>query len=112
MTPTMIALTILVVLIVTAVIAFALYKAGFRTTKWKVKTGLFEADLERTSGDRENAAEPPQAVPFRTEASQEAGDGGVIRKGRLSAPAESGARLGQKATGQGSRIDDSEIKLS
>lgn len=109
----MLSIVVLIILIV-AGLAFALYKAGFRTTKWKLKLPLFEADVERTPTGRTagTAAESPKVSTSRTEASQKASNGGVIHKGRITAPAESGAKLGQEAKGQGSRVDDSEIKLS
>jgi|GEM_PF-4751726 len=105
---TIIIITLIVIIIIAAV-AFGIYKAGFRTTKVKVKTGLLEAEMERTpTGDKDDKAEEPV---LRTKASQEATDGGVIRKSTIKASADSGVEAIQKAEGEGSRVDDSRIEL-
>jgi hypothetical protein len=85
-----------------AVIAFAVYKAGFRPTKVKVKTGLLEAEMERSP--RAESTSPPQF-------SQEATDGGMIRKANIKAPAGSPASATQKAEGKGSRLEETRIEL-
>lgn len=114
MSPTLITVLVLGVLIIIAAIAFALYKAGFRPTEIKVKTGPVEAKMERTSvqpsgSDKETLpAEPAAPAQF----SQEATSGGVIRKSGIETPADSPAGAAQKAEGEGSRVDDSQIKLT
>jgi hypothetical protein len=105
---TIIILTVIVLLVIGGV-AFLLYKANFRATKLKVKTPLIEADLERKSSEPSTAT---GQTPARTIARQTATEGGVIRKSTIEAPAAAGADLSQEAKGAGSRVDDSEIKLS
>lgn len=100
----------LAVLVVISGIAYALYKAGFSLTKIKAKGVLLEAELERSPAQTSKPA--PDAPPAPAQFSQEASAGGVIRKSSLEAPADSAASAAQKAAGDGSRLDDSHIKLS
>lgn len=112
MTPTLITIIVLVVIVVIAGLAFAIYKAGFRATEVEFTTGLLKTKMTRTPPDAENKAEETAQVPSPpTQARQTAADGGVVRKSRISAPADSGADLSQEATGEGSEIDGSTIEL-
>jgi hypothetical protein len=108
MNPTAVALTIMVVAVVIAVIAWLIYKAGFKPKEITVKTGLVEAKMERETG---SDAKPETPRP-RTEATQEALEKGRIKDSKIKAPAESGAKLKQKAEGEGSSIAGSDIELS
>jgi hypothetical protein len=103
-------ITIIVVGIVVGivVIAWLLYKAGFKVKEVTAKAGLLEAKMERATGVTQNAEAP---IP-RTEATQEATDGGRIEGSTIKGPADSGASLKQKAEGDGSSISDSTIELS
>ena len=102
----------LVVLI--AVIAWAIHKAGFRATKMTVKTGLVEAEMERTPGKTTPVATPPEQPPPPTgpQVQQRATDGGAIIDSGITAPADSVADIDQQAKGEGSQIDDSPINLT
>jgi hypothetical protein len=107
-----ITITVLVFLglAIIAGIAYGVYRAKFRVTEVEVNTGLVKTKMTRQAAE---AAEPAsEAAPPRTTAEQIAEEGGVVRKSRIEAPAEANAELRQKATGQGSRVDDSEIKLN
>jgi hypothetical protein len=111
MSPTLIAVLILGALII-VVIAFALYKAGFRPTEITVKTGPVEAKMKRTlaqSGESEAATSAKPATPIQF--SQEAINSSEIRKSSIKAPADSSASASQKAEDD-SRLDDAHIKLT
>ena len=109
MDPTTVSLIVIIVIVVVAVIAWLLYKAGFKTKELTVKAGMVEAKMERETG---KDSPQPQTPPARTEVRQTAGDGGVIRKSGISAPAQGNAQINQESTGEGSRIDDSPINLT
>lgn len=109
MSPTLIAVLILAVLIIIAVIAFALYKAGFTLDKLKVKLGMVEAEASR--GDKSRPDKKP-APPIGPKIRQQAKEGGVITESGIAAPADSAAEIDQQAQGEKSKIDDSPIKLT
>jgi hypothetical protein len=74
------------------------------------KLPFVEAKLKRNDPDDKKAASPPTPSPG-TRASQVAGEGGVIEASGIQAPASAGAAINQSATGKGSKIKDSPIKL-
>lgn len=96
------------VVIIIAIIAWLLFKAGFKPKELTVKAGPVEAKMERDTG----AAPPPAtAHPPRAEARQQASDGGQIDNSNITLPADSGAKASQKAEGTGSSISNSDIKI-
>lgn len=107
MSPTTVTLIVIVVIIIVAIVAWFVYKAGFKAKEITVKTGLMEAKLERSSP----AAEKPEVPTIRTEAAQEALQGGKIKDSNIKAPADSGAKLRQRAENEGSSITGSDIEL-
>lgn len=111
MNPTTIILIVITLLVVIGLLAWLVYKAGFRATEMTVKAGLVETKMERTPGDKPAAADDTAPPAPRTEASQEALDGGQIDESTIRAPADSGAKLQQKAKGPDSRISGGEIEL-
>lgn len=101
-------ITIIVVgIVVVVVIAWLLYKAGFKVKEVTAKAGPLEAKMERDTGVNSRTEMPTS----RTEATQEAMDGGRIKDSTIKAPAESGAKLKQKAEGDESSITGSSIEL-
>jgi hypothetical protein len=108
-TVTSIVVGVVVAIAVVAVIAWLLYKAGFKVKEVTAKAGPLEAKMERPTG--EDAAKAGTQTS-RIEVSQKAGEGGVIHKSGISAPAQSNADIDQQSTGEGSRIDDSPIELT
>lgn len=107
MNPTVITLTVVGIIIIIAAIAWFLYKANFRAKEITMKVGPLEAKMER-----ESKTDPKTGIEKQhTEASQEATDGGRIKDTTIKAPAESGAKLKQKAEGEGSSITNSGIEL-
>jgi Tfp pilus assembly protein PilE len=113
MSLTLIAVLVLIVLAIIAGLAFAVYKAGFRTTKVKVKTGLLEAEMERTPAQAADgtpqtpSAELAAPAQFRQEAIRRS----KIRKSSIEAPAGAPASASQKAEDDSS-LEDSHIKLT
>jgi hypothetical protein len=114
--PTLISVLVAGIIIVIAAIAFALYKAGFRVDKLKVKLGLVEAEASRkkseTPPDKTTSDTKETAKPVGTSVRQQATDGGVIKRSGITAPAESAAKIDQHAKGEKSRIDESPIELT
>jgi hypothetical protein len=110
MDSSLITLLVIVVLLVIAGLAYAVYKAGFRAKKVTVKTPVFEAEMERKATDDSPAA-PTSTQPAPAQFTQQATDGGVITKARIQAPADTSTSAHQKAEGEGSRLDDAQIKL-
>jgi hypothetical protein len=108
----MILLVLLGLALLIAVIAWGIYKTGFRATKMTVKTGLLEAEMERAPGDPTAATQPAPPPPAGPKVRQRAGDGGAITASGISAPADSAADIDQQAKGEGSQIDDSPINLT
>lgn len=104
-TATIVLLVTVVVLVIIAVVAWLLYKSGFTVREVTAKAGPIEAKMERDPGPKAKAAPP------RTEASQDALQGGQINDSNIKAPADSGATLRQKAEGKDSRITGSDIEL-
>ncbi len=102
---------IVVLIAIIAGIAYALKKAGFRTTKLKVKTGVLEAEMERTPADASEPA-PDKTPTTRTEVRQSATNGGIIENSGITISNDSGAKVDQKAKDEGSKIDDSSINLT
>ena len=113
MNPTLTAILVLIVLAIIAVLAFAAYKAGFRTTKVKVKTGLLEAEMERTPAQTNDSPASASSDESATPAQfrQEAIKGSKIRKSSIEATADTPASAQQKAENDSS-IKDSHIKLT
>jgi hypothetical protein len=110
MSPTLITVLVLGVLIIIAVIAFALYKTGFTLDKLKVKLGMVEAEASRkpkTIPDTKEAA-----LPTGTKIRRRVTEGGSIKKSGITAPADSAAEIDEQAKGKKSKIDDSPIKLT
>ena len=105
---TAVTLVIVSIIIIIAVIAWLLYKANFKPKEITVKAGVVEAKMERDTGVNPKA----ETSTPRTEATQEATAGGRIKDATINAPAESGARLKQKAEGDGSSITGSNIELN
>lgn len=106
---------IVIAIVVVPLIAWLLYKAGFKVKKVKLKAPWIEADMEReTEKDPGDKTEPvkPASSRMRTEAAQEALDGGVIEDSNIKGSADSGAKLKQKASGEGSKITGSDITLT
>ena len=101
-------LVIIAVAVVVAVIAWLLYKAGFKIKEITAKAGPLEAKMERKPGANSKAASLKQS----TVATQEATAGGRIKNSTIKAPAEAGAKLKQQAKGTGSSISDSNIELT
>ncbi|RLC98655.1 MAG: hypothetical protein DRI77_04535 [Chloroflexi bacterium] len=98
-----------IIVVIVAVVAWLLYKAGFKVTEVTTKTGPLEAKMKRNPDEKPSKAESPTS---RVEVYQKAGRGGVICESGISAPGQSNARIEQHSNGKGSRIDDSPIKLS
>ena len=112
MDPLTIVLLILVGIVIVAIIAWLIYKAGFRVGEITLKTCLLEAKMKRKpTGERRAASQARQQAPPRTEATQEASAGGQIIDTTITAPADSGAKLKQTAEGEGSKIEGSHIKV-
>lgn len=109
---TIIPLVLIGLALLIAVIAWGIYKAGFRATRMKVKTGLLEAEMERTPGQPLPTADPAPPPPAGPKVRQRAGAGGAITDSGITAPAASAADIDQEAKGEGSRIDDSPINLT
>ncbi|MCI5222343.1 MAG: hypothetical protein D3924_06645 [Candidatus Electrothrix sp. AR4] len=97
-----------VVLLFVILILYLLRKANFRIKEVKLKGGPLEAVMEPES--EQEAATPVQKL--RTEAVQDAVDGGKISEGSLKAPADSKAKLTQGAKGAGSSVTKSSIELT
>ncbi len=97
-----------IIVIVVAIIAWLLYKAGFKVKEIKAKAGPLEATMKRKPDEKPSKAKGPTS---RVEVSQEASGGGVIRESGISAPGQSNAQIKQHSNGKRSRIDDSPIKL-
>jgi len=110
MDSTTVILIVVGIIVLIAIIAWLLYKAGFKVKEVTAKAGPLEAKMERPGTS--NPAKAGGTPAGRTEVSQKAGDGGVIRKSGISAPAQSNARVDQQSKGEGSRIDDSPIELN
>lgn len=103
-------LVVIAIVVVIALIAFALYKAGFSVDKIKAKLPMFEMEASRKKDEAtqtDNAA--PAAGP---KISQRAEDGGVISGSGISAPADAAADIDQQAKDRKSKIDDSPINLT
>lgn len=112
MPPMLIVILVLIVLAIIGGLAFALYKTGFRTTKVKIKTGLVEAEMERTPDQPgDSGQETPTGDAAPAQFSQEASGGSEIRKSSIEALADSPASASQKADDD-SRLEDSHIKLT
>lgn len=108
MSLTLIAVLILGAAIVVALIALVLYKIGFRVDKIKAKLPVFDVEASRKT--RHAAAETgPHSGPT---VRQRAIEGGVIEQSGVTAPAGAAAEIDQQAAGEGSKIDDSPIKLT
>lgn len=107
MNSAVVTLIVVGVVVIIAVVAWLLYKANFKAKEIKIKTGVADFTLDRKPG-----TETPNTAPAapRTEATQEAIDRGRIEGASIKAPAESGARLSQKAEGESS-ITNSTIEL-
>ncbi len=113
MDSSLITLLVIVVLLVIAGLALAVYKAGFRAKKVTVKTPVFEAEMERSPSDQPETAATISASPqVGPKISQRATEGGAVTQSGITAPADSSADIDQQAKGQGSKIDDSPIKLT
>lgn len=106
-------LVLLGLVIIIALVTWGVYKAGFRTTKVKVKTGVLEAEMERTPS-RPAGVEPQTEAspPIGPKIHQRASDGGVISQSGITTPANAAAEIDQQAKGPESKIDDSPIKLT
>jgi hypothetical protein len=104
-------ITVIAVIVVIAVIAWLLYKAGFKPKEITVKAGPLEAKMERSPAAAGTATEKQDTPKARTEATQEALQGAHIDNSTITAPADSGAKLKQKAEGEGSSITGSTIQL-
>ena len=107
MNPTAITLIVIGVIVVVAAVAWILYRLGFKAKEITVKAGPVEAKMEREA----DTPDKPTLPKPRTEATQEAVQGGRIKDSNIRAPADSGAKLKQKAAGEGSSISDSDIQL-
>ena len=111
MNPATLTILVIVGILLVGLLAFGVYKAGFRVKGGKIKTPVAEFDLERTPGDAEEAAETGTPPPARTEAEILAREGGQVEDGSISAPADSGARAAIKASGKESQVKKGKIKL-
>ncbi len=110
---TIVVLVLVGLIIIIALIAWGIYKAGFRATKVTVKTGVLEAEMERPPSQPEGVglqAEP--GPPTGPKIHQRASDGGAITQSGITAPANAAAEIDQQAKGPESKIDDSPIKLT
>jgi len=108
--PIIIAL-ILVVLLIIAALAFALYKAQFRVKEITAKAGPLEMKMERAPATNSAQETSPAGPALAAQFSQEATDGGVIEKATIEASADAPASATQKAEGPGSRLVEVDIKI-
>jgi hypothetical protein len=108
MSPIVIVALVLGVVII-AVVAYMLFRAGFRVDKIKAKLPIMEMEASRTPTTAETSVDETEAsLKIR----QQASEGGVITESGITAPADSDAEIDQKAKGEKSKIDDSPIKLT
>ena len=107
MNPDTIALIVIAAVVIVAVVAWILYKLGFRVKELTAKAGPLEAKMQRDQDTAKKAGTPLH----RTEAAQDAVDGGQIKDSHIRAPADAAAKLTQKAAGPGSSITGSDIEL-
>jgi hypothetical protein len=108
MNPTVVLALVLGVVII-AVVAYMLFRAGFRVDKIKAKLPMMEMEASRTTTTAETSPDKTEASP---KIRQQASEGGVITESGITAPADSDAEIDQKAKGEKSKIDDSPIKLT
>lgn len=100
---------LLILIVVIAVVAYLLRKAGFTVNKIKAMIpGVVEVEAERSSGTPPDSA---SSTGSPAQFTQEATDGGEINKARIKAPADSSAGASQKASGKDSKLDDVKIEL-
>jgi hypothetical protein len=100
-------LLIILLIIAVAAIAFALFKLGFSVDKLKLKLGIIEAEASR---EKPAVGKQPTAS-IGPKIDQQALQGGKISQSGIKAPAESSARIKQRAEGEKSEIDESPIEI-
>ncbi|MCK6628371.1 MAG: hypothetical protein L6R45_24750 [Anaerolineae bacterium] len=108
---TLLIIALVVVVLVIAGLAWGAYRAGFRVKKARVKTPVFEAEMERQPFDTVSPP-TPSTTPTGPDIRQQATAGGAIKESGITAPADSAAKISQQAKDQDSEIDNSPIKLT
>lgn len=99
------------VIVLVIVVAYLLYKSGFRLTELKLKWGIGEASMKREPGDKHTPAAEAEKPPPAGRFSISARDGGVVENAHIKAPADAPAEVTQEAEGKGSKVKNSRIEL-
>jgi len=105
--PIWIVVLVLAIVTLIVIVAWVLYKLGFRLDKLKAKLGIVEIETSRTASKTASNIQESG-----TNVTQKASEGAEIIRSGISAPADSSAKVAQQAQGEKSKIEDSPIKLT